>query len=87
MKNLEYYMSLPYRMEVVPDIEEGGYMASFPELPGCLTCADTMEELIVNAQDANSVIQYLMNSGKISQDQYNRAYQQYRNMVSNNNSR
>ena len=52
MKNLEYYMSLPYRMEVVPDIEEGGYMASFPELPGCLTCADTMEELIVNAQDA-----------------------------------
>ena len=52
MKNLEYYMSLPYRMEEVPDIEEGGYMASFPELPGCLTCADTMEELIVNAQDA-----------------------------------
>jgi predicted RNase H-like HicB family nuclease len=52
MKNLEYYMSLPYRMEIVPDIEEGGYMASFPELPGCLTCADTMEELIVNAQDA-----------------------------------
>lgn len=41
----------------------------------------------VNAQDANSVIQYLMNNGKISQDQYNRAYQQYRNMVSNNNSR
>lgn len=36
MKNLEYYMSLPYRMEVVPDIEEGGYMASFPELPGSL---------------------------------------------------
>lgn len=41
----------------------------------------------VNMQDPNSVIQYLMNSGKISQDQYNRAYQQYRNMVSNNNSR
>ena len=41
----------------------------------------------VNTQDPNSVIQYLMNSGKISQDQYNRAYQQYRNMVSNNNSR
>lgn len=41
----------------------------------------------VNTQDPNSVIQYLMNNGKISQDQYNRAYQQYRNMVSNNNSR
>lgn len=41
----------------------------------------------VNTQDPNSIIQYLMNSGKISQDQYNRAYQQYRNMVSNNNSR
>jgi hypothetical protein len=41
----------------------------------------------VNTQDPNSIIQYLMNNGKISQDQYNRAYQQYRNMVSNNNSR
>ncbi len=27
MKTIEYYMSLPYRMEIIPDKEEGGYTA------------------------------------------------------------
>ena len=30
----------------------GGYVASYPELPGCLTCADTLEEVITNALDS-----------------------------------
>lgn len=53
--SIDYYMSLPYRMEIVPDIEEGGYTAKFPDLPGCLTCAETIEELIKNAEDAKRV--------------------------------
>ena len=32
MKTLDYYMSLPYRMELVPDPDEGGFVVSFPEL-------------------------------------------------------
>lgn len=52
MKTLEYYLSLPYRLEIVPDTEEGGYAARYPELPGCITCADTMEEVVANALDA-----------------------------------
>lgn len=52
MKTLEYYMSLPYRMEIIPDREEGGYTICFPDLPGCLTCADTLELAIANAADA-----------------------------------
>ncbi|MBQ9764438.1 MAG: type II toxin-antitoxin system HicB family antitoxin [Phascolarctobacterium sp.] len=52
MKNIEYYLKLPYRLEIVPDIHEGGYAASYPELPGCLTCAETLEEVIANALDA-----------------------------------
>lgn len=52
MKTIDYYMSLPYRMEIIPDTEEGGYTAVYPDLPGCITCADTMEELIGNAEDA-----------------------------------
>ena len=52
MKTLDYYMSLPYRLEIIPDTEEGGYTAKYPELPGCLTCAETVEELIKNAVDA-----------------------------------
>ena len=51
-KNIDYYMSLNYRMEVYPDEVEGGYTASFPDHPGCLTCAETMEALIENANDA-----------------------------------
>lgn len=52
MKTLEAYMKLPYRMEIVPDTDEGGYAVSFPELPGCLTCADTLQQAVVNAEDA-----------------------------------
>ncbi len=55
MNNLEYYLSLPYKMEVLPDVDEGGYVARFPELPGCLTYADTLEELAKMAEDAKRV--------------------------------
>ena len=51
-KNLKYYMSLPYKLEIVPDIEEGGFGASYPELPGCITCAETLEQVITNAIEA-----------------------------------
>ena len=44
MKDLEYYMGLPYRVEVIEDKEEGGYTLHCPELNGCMTCADTVEE-------------------------------------------
>ena len=52
MKTIEYYMSLPYRIEIVPDVEEGGFTATYPDLPGCITCADTLEELVNNMTDA-----------------------------------
>lgn len=52
MKTIEYYMNLPYRMEIVRDMDEGGYVASFPDLPGCLTCGDTVEKAAENANDA-----------------------------------
>lgn len=52
MRTLEEYMSMPYRMEIVPDTDEGGYVIRFPELQGCITCADTLEKAIANAEDA-----------------------------------
>ncbi len=51
-KTLDYYMSLPYRLEIVSDSDEGGFAARYPELPGCITCADTIENVVKNAQDA-----------------------------------
>ena len=32
-KTLDEYMAMPYRMEIVDDKEEGGYVASYPDLP------------------------------------------------------
>ncbi|MBR6756511.1 MAG: type II toxin-antitoxin system HicB family antitoxin [Peptococcaceae bacterium] len=52
MKTLSDYMAMNYRMEIVEDRIEGGFVASFPELPGCITCAETIEEVVVNALDA-----------------------------------
>ena len=37
----------------------------------------------VNMNDPQAIVNYLLQSGKISQDQYNRAYQQYRNIYGN----
>jgi len=51
VKTLEYYLSLPYKLELVPDAEEGGYVASWPELRGCMTCGDSIEAVIANAAD------------------------------------
>ncbi len=52
MKTTEYYMALPYRLEIVPDPDEGGYVARYPDLPGCITVGDSMEEAAKNAEDA-----------------------------------
>lgn len=52
MRTLNEYLQLPYHLEIVPDVDEGGYAASYPELPGCVTCADTMERAVAQAEDA-----------------------------------
>ena len=51
-KTIEYYLSLPYRLEIIPDNEEGGYGARYPELPGCITCGETLDSVARNAEDA-----------------------------------
>lgn len=52
MKTLNEYMAISYRMEIVEDKEEGGYTVSYPELPGCVTCGETIESAVENAKDA-----------------------------------
>ncbi|MDE7063438.1 MAG: type II toxin-antitoxin system HicB family antitoxin [Lachnospiraceae bacterium] len=52
MKTLSDYMEMPYRMEVVEDKEEGGFVVSYPDLPGCITCGTTVESAVANALDA-----------------------------------
>ena len=52
MKTIEDYMRLPYRIELTPDPDEGGFTVSFPDLPGCLTAGDTVEKAYRNGADA-----------------------------------
>ncbi len=52
MKTIDDYMKMPYRMELTPDLDEGGFVVSFPELPGCLSVGDTLDEAYKNAVDA-----------------------------------
>ena len=52
MKTLNDYLALSYRMEIIKDSDEGGFVASYPDLPGCITCGETEEEALKNALDA-----------------------------------
>ena len=52
MKTIEEYMSRPYRIEITPDVDEGGYVISYPEQRGCLSTGETIEEAIANGEDA-----------------------------------
>lgn len=52
IKNLDYYMNLPYRIEIVKEQEEGGYVLHCPELSGCITCGETIQEGLEMLEDA-----------------------------------
>ena len=51
-QELKYYMSLSYRMEIFEDKDEGGYVLSYPDLPGCMTCSDSLDDLWELTKDA-----------------------------------
>jgi len=54
MKNLEYYMALPYRIEIhpIPEDQGGGYEACIPELGRYAVVGDgeTIEEALANLE-------------------------------------
>lgn len=43
---------MPFRMEVVKDLDESGFVVYFPDLPGCISCGETIEKALANAEDA-----------------------------------
>ena len=52
MKTLNDYLAMSYRMEIVEDKDEVGFVVSFPDLPGCISCGETVESAVANAMDA-----------------------------------
>ena len=51
MKDLQYYMGLNYPFTLELD-EDGSYFIQYPDLPGCMTCGDTIENAIEMGEDA-----------------------------------
>ncbi|MGE5619720.1 MAG: type II toxin-antitoxin system HicB family antitoxin [Sphingomonadaceae bacterium] len=48
---LDEYLSLEYPFDVIAD-PEGGYVVRFPDLPGCLTQVESLDELVPMVKDA-----------------------------------
>ncbi len=52
---LEYYLNLQYPFQAIADNEVGGYVIIFPDLPGCMTQIDSLDELPHMAEDARTL--------------------------------
>lgn len=51
-EQIEKEKSASYHLEIVEDTEEGGFVAFYPEFPGCISCGETEEKAASNAKDA-----------------------------------
>ena len=49
-KPLEYYLGLPYTLEIIPD--DGAWFVQIKELPGCMTEVDSWVEILPAIQEA-----------------------------------
>lgn len=54
------YMKKKYKFELIEDTDEGGYGISFPDLPGCVSFGETIEDAIKNGEDARREWFYAM---------------------------
>lgn len=50
-KNVNYYINLPYTI-ILKKYPDGGYFAEVKELPGCMTEADSKDEVLSMIDDA-----------------------------------
>ncbi|XWK88979.1 MAG: type II toxin-antitoxin system HicB family antitoxin [Phormidium sp.] len=63
---LEYYLSLKYPMSIYPE-DDGGYTVIIPDLPGCMSQGETLEEALENINEARELwIETVYESGKKS---------------------
>ncbi len=53
--DIERYLRLPYAIELRQYEDDGTWFAAMPELPGCMTEADTAEEALTMIRDAQRV--------------------------------
>ena len=51
---LEHYLALDYSLEIIAQ-PEGGYVLVYPDLPGCMTQVETLDEVAATAQDIRTL--------------------------------
>lgn len=56
MKTLNDYLAMSYRMEIVEDRNEGGFVVSFRASGLGIACGDTIESAVANAENAKSLV-------------------------------
>lgn len=59
-EKLNYYMKKKYRIEIVEDEDEGGFVVSYPDLIGCISSGETLDEAVKNGEDARREWTYAM---------------------------
>ncbi|GEM49170.1 type II toxin-antitoxin system HicB family antitoxin [Deinococcus cellulosilyticus] len=53
-QTIEHLLTLPYKIELYPE-PEGGFTALHPELSGCMTQGETVEETLQMLQEAKEI--------------------------------
>lgn len=53
MKDLKHYLALPYSIEIIPD--EEGYIATIPDLPGCMSSGETIDAALRGLEEVKEL--------------------------------
>lgn len=53
-KPLAHYLSLQYRFDVIAD-PDGGYVITFPDLPGCITQVESVDQIPATSTDVREL--------------------------------
>jgi antitoxin HicB len=53
-RDVGYYMRLPYRIEMVPNLDEGGFDVAIPDLKGCVAWGETKQEALDTLEEVKS---------------------------------
>jgi antitoxin HicB len=52
MSNIPAFETYPFIVEPLPKEEGGGYVITFPDLPGCMSDGERVDEAIANGREA-----------------------------------
>lgn len=51
MKDIQYYLNIKYPLTITQD-DDGSYYVEYPDLKGCISCGENIEDAIAMAEDA-----------------------------------